>query len=465
MLIASICQKVISLTYFTILARQIGPTNIGIYTSALAMTTIFVIFVDLGFTNVFIRESSRDKVGMQKLLSSVLGTKLVCGTASYTAMFITLKALNFEPEFTLMVSLSGITMLFDSFNLTVYGALRAQNNLRYEAFSLLASQFLSLVIGLTAVFLHLPLYFLILAFTIPSLLNSLYSTLILRRKYGLRVRPIFEWPAIKKIVLMSLPFALAAIFGRIYSYVDVVMLKKIAGNVAAGIYSTPSKITFAFQFIPMALIASLYPRFSQYFATDKNKLHRTFLDSLRYLLIIAIPISVGIAILSRDIIILFFTAKYSPSILPLRILIISLVFSFVSFPIGAFLNACNKQNIQTGITAVILFFNFTLNLILIPKFSAVGAAISALAGNILLAALGYFFVVKFTAIRQAPVMKMIVKLLVAALVMAVFLIYSRFIGNIFARVILASAVYLAATLAMKVIAVGELKQIISLMKK
>ena len=465
MMIASVCQKVISLIYFTILARQIGPTNIGIYTSALAMTTIFVIFVDLGFTNVFIRESARDKAGMQKLLSSVLGAKLLCGAASYAAMFITLKALNFEPEFTLMVIISGITMLFDSFNLTTYGALRAQNNLRYESFSLLASQFLSMIIGLTAVFLGLPIYFLILAFTIPSSLNSLYSATILRRKYGLRVTPAFEWPELKRIAIMSLPFALAAIFGRIYSYVDVIMLKKIAGNVAAGIYSTPSKITFAFQFIPMALVASLYPRFSQYFAEDKEKLKQLFLDSLRYLLIIAIPISVGIAILSRDIILLFFTAKYAPSILPLRILIISLVFSFISFPIGSFLNAVNKQNVQTGITAVILFFNFTLNLILIPRLGAVGAAIAALSGNILLAALGYFYVVKLMAIRQKYILKLTVKLILGAITMAIVLIYSRDLNNLLARVILAGAAYLATIVSLKAITVLEIKQITSLIKK
>lgn len=465
MMIASICQKIISLAYFTIIARKIGPTNIGIYTSALAMTTIFVIFVDLGFTNVFIRESAREKKDMQKMLSSVLGAKLFCGLISYIVMFLTLKALNFEPEFTFMVCLSGITMLFDSLNLTTYGALRAENNLKYESYAIIASQFLSLVIGLISVYLGLPLYFLILAFTIPSALNAVYSATILHAKYNLSIMPSIEKKELKRIGLMSLPFAMAAVFGRIYSYVDVVMLKKIAGNAAAGIYSTPSKITFAFQFIPMALTASLYPRFSQYFTDDKEKLKKVFVDSLRYLLIIAIPISVGISLLSRDIVILFFTDKYAPSILPLKILIISLVFSFVSFPIGSLLNACNKQNIQTSITGIILAINLILNLFLIPRFSAVGASITALVCNILLAVLGYIFSAKTINLPQLQILKLFAKALICAIAMGAVLFFIDPNASIIAKIFLGATVYVLMIFATKTITLNEAKEVISLIKK
>lgn len=465
MIASSICQKIISLAYFTILARKIGPANIGLYTSALAMTTMFVIFVDLGFTNVFIRESSRDKQNMQRLLSSVLGAKAICGFASYAAMYLILKALNFEPEFTFMVCLSGITMLFDSFNLTMYGALRAEHDLKYESFAMIASQFISLVIGLVSIYLGLPLYFLVLAFTAPSALSAIYSTIILRYKYNLNISLSFTRAELKRIGLMSLPFALAAIFGRIYSYVDVIMLKKIAGNAAAGIYSTPSKITFAFQFIPMALTASLYPRFSQYFAENENKLKKVFIDSLRCLIIIAVPISVGISLLSRDIIMMFFTEKYAQSILPLRILIFSLVFSFASFPIGSFLNACNKQNIQTAIAGFILLLNLIMNIFLIPRFSAAGAAVSALACNITLAFLGYMYIVKKIGVGQGNMSFLLLKIIICSLFMALVMTLSKVFGNLFISILLGALAYVSSVFILKAATLREVKEIVGLIKK
>ncbi len=59
MLVASIGQKIISLVYFALIARLLGPEQTGLYTSVLATSTIAVVFVDLGLTNVFIRDTAR----------------------------------------------------------------------------------------------------------------------------------------------------------------------------------------------------------------------------------------------------------------------------------------------------------------------------------------------------------------------------------------------------------------------
>ena len=67
------------------------------------------------------------------------------------------------------------------------------------------------------------------------------------------------------MIAFALPFALAGIFTKVYSYIDTVLLSSFLGSKAVGYYSIPSKITFAFQFIPMAFSAALFPAMSKFF--------------------------------------------------------------------------------------------------------------------------------------------------------------------------------------------------------
>ena len=52
---AFIVQKILSLVYFTYLARQMGDANLGSYTAAIAFVSIFSIFADFGLGPVLIR--------------------------------------------------------------------------------------------------------------------------------------------------------------------------------------------------------------------------------------------------------------------------------------------------------------------------------------------------------------------------------------------------------------------------
>lgn len=414
---ASVLQKIISFVYFTIIARSIGVEGTGKYFLALSFTTIFVVLVDLGMTNVLVREASRVREHVQKYLSTVLAVKLVLGVLAYVAVFVVSSFLYEDSELRNMIWLSGVTMLFDSFNLTVYGVLRALGDLRFESISITVSQFLSLLFGGVFLFFHLPLIFLILAFTIPSACNAVYATFTIYKRFDFAPYPKFDPKTFRFLWGIAIPFALAAIFARVYGYIDSLLLKQMVGSEAVGYYSTPYKITFAFQFIPLALTAALYPRLSEYFFHAKEKFVTVLHDSIKYLLVVAMPISVGIAVLARPIILLLFKEEFLPSVLPLQILIVSLVFSFLSFPLGAALNASDRQKTQTTIVGIVMVVNIIMNLLLIPLIGVSGAAVSALVGNFLLTFFGYIFVAQSIELNHKMFLGTFLKVLVSGMLM------------------------------------------------
>ncbi len=428
MTMASVGQKVISFVYFTIVARSLGVEGTGKYFFALSFTTIFVVFVDFGLTNVLVRETSRFPDRLRTYLGNALFIKIFFGFCTYVAMVGTIHVLKYPIDVRHLVYLSGFTMLFDSLHLTLYGVMRSLGDLTYEAISITASQLLTLVLGSVFLFFKLPLIFLILAFTISSAVNVGFIAFVLKRRYRLRLLPTYDRATIMHMLAIALPFAIAAIFARVYSYSDSILLSKLAGDRALGLYSIPHKITYAFQFVPSALIAAVYPRFSEYFASDRERLAHVFEICLKYLFIIVAPLTVGISIVAQEIILFLYGAAYLPSVLPLQILIVSLLFSYMSFPVGALLNACDRQKTQTTIVGIVMIVNIAMNLLLIPRFGVVGAAVAACVGNILLTMSGLWIARHIVFFPLKKLSGMIFRIALAAMTMGMaVLIASKYI--------------------------------------
>ena len=465
MITASIGQKLVAFVYFTLIARQLGAEGVGIYFFALSFTTIFVVFVDLGLNSVLIRESSKYKENIQTYFSNVLFAKFVLGILAYIGVVITINAMGYDIDVKALVYISGITMLFDSLHLSIYGVLRALGNLKYEAIGIVMSQTLTFVIGGFFLYNGFPLIYLMYAFLIPSMINVLFASTLLYKKYKISLRPKYDRKIFIRLAQIAVPFAIAAIFARVYSYADSIILSKLAGNEAVGWYSIPYKITYAFQFIPLAFVAALYPRFSEYFVNDKKKLAELFDKSLRYLLIVVFPISVGIAVLAKDIVLYLYTPEFVNSILPLQILVGGLVFSFIGFPIGAFLNACDKQKTQTSIVGFAMVINITLNLLLIPNFGVVGAAISALVGNFLLTILGYAVVPQIIKLKHSKVLQMFGKSVLSAGVMGVCVWWTNLYVNFFVSIAVGVVVYFILVLATRILTLGQFYEAYLLFRK
>jgi O-antigen/teichoic acid export membrane protein len=388
---ASIMQKVISFVYFTFVARLIGVENTGVYFFAITFTTIFTVVADFGMGPVLTREAARYPDSSERYLNTVFWSKIFFGVGAYLLVIFFINILDYPATTKLLVYLSGITMFFDNLHAVFYSIFRARKNLIYESIGIVGSQGLTLIIGSIALFNHWPLYWLILAYTIPAFLNFVFSSLALKKVYGFRYGWNFDSGIFKLFLGFAFPFALAGIISRLYSYSDSLIMSKMLGPQELGWWSVPYKITFAFQFIPVALSASIYPVMSSLFLDQKEKIGELFLKSWRYLFTIVFPLSFGLIALASPIIIKLYKPQFAPAIPVLRILLISLIFGYLGFITSATLNATNRQKIQTSLLALALVINIIFNLILLPKIGIIGAAFSALFSNVVLCVGGFWF--------------------------------------------------------------------------
>ncbi len=456
---ALVFQKMLTFLYYIFLARLIGPADVGKFVFAMSFTTMFTILVDLGLSQVLTREIAREKEKTGKYLANVLSIKVIFSVLAAALVVILINLLNYPPLTKQMVYLATIVMVVDSFQLVFYAVFRGFQNLKYESIGMSSGQILIFATGLIGLKLGAPLHILVIAVLIGSLFQFLWSLILIGKKLKIKIGFSLEKSVLKYLLAIATPFAFYGVFVKIYSYLDTVLLSKLAGDAYVGWYGIAYKATFALQFIPAAFAAAIFPAMSAYFVADKEKLARVFERSMFYLMVIAIPVSIGLATLADRIIPQLYGQNFTGSVLPLQILISGLLFIFLNYPVGNLLNACNRQKTNTVIMGITTAVSVILNIILIPKYQAVGAAITSLSSGALLFFLGLHFVGQVTKYNAKFLISSFIKTIIAAGLMGTLIIYLKPTLHWLVLIVLGGLCYFVLMLLLKGLKIKDITSI------
>ncbi|HCJ52179.1 MAG: hypothetical protein A2898_04190 [Candidatus Kerfeldbacteria bacterium RIFCSPLOWO2_01_FULL_48_11] len=419
--VAFVIQKAISLLYFVFIARRIGPVNLGLYDPLKSLIPIALILIDFSLSAVLTREIARRPDKIKEYVSNVLGIKVIFGFfVLLIAGLITIFG-PFSTETRTLLYFVGMIVVLDTFTLTFFAVFRGLQNLRYESLAIIINQLLTISAGGAALLKGYGLQGLFTATLIGSFFNFVFSLWVIKKKVHFFPLPTWDPRIITVFLKIAVPFALAAMLVKVFTYTDRYMILALAGKQYVGWYVTAHKLTFALEFIPSAFAASVYPAMSTFFVSSHEQLKRTFEKTMYYLMIIAVPLAVAIFTLADRLIPQLYTSTYSAAIVPLRIMIIGLICVFMNFPVGALLNACNMQKQNTINMAIIVACNIVLNSILIPRFTFIGAAVSTLISTTLLFFLGLRWAKKIIRFDGKYLLVTLGKSFTAAVVMAVFI--------------------------------------------
>ncbi len=458
---AFIGQKILAFAYFIVVARHAGVEGTGRYFLALTFTTMFSIFVDLGLSNIVVRETAKFPEKAQPILSTVLGLKAGLAVLTVAATLIMARLLNYPPETRFMITLASAVMVLDSIHLVFYAAMRGFQNLRYEAIGVVSGQAVTISAGLLFIFLGLPLYWLIIALFLGSSWNVIWSASVLRRRFGIRPALELDRDLLKFLWAVTVPFALAGVFSRIYSYIDSVMLSRLGTESQVGLYGVAYKLTFAFQFLPMAFAAAIYPAMSEFYVKDRQQLSRIFASALKYLGLAAVPVSFGICVLAAPIIRLVYGPAFAGAVMPLQIVILSLIPAYLYWPAGSLLNACDRQAQNTAVMALTMTSNILLNAVFIPLFGASGAAAAALICNTILFGGALWVSRQVTPHDWRAVFLPLARIFAAGLIMVVPLVILRERIHVVPLILLGGAVYVAALYPLGALSVAETRRLVA----
>jgi O-antigen/teichoic acid export membrane protein len=407
-----------------------------------AYLAFFNIITDLGLQTILVREMARDHAIAPKLIGNACIIRLILTVIAVGSSLLVITLMSYPVDTTTYVYIASLTVLFISFSdfySTIFSAnLRMEYNITAKlTFKVLSAGLILWIIFANGTLMQVMIA-LVFSEAVKTLLNYSFS-----RKF---VRPQFEidfrlW---KYLFREALPLALTSVIWVIHSSIAVIMLSIMMGDAEIGLYSAAYKLSEPFSLIPYALVVSLFPIMSASLKISKEKV-KSYKLGFKYLLIIMLPIAIGVSILADKIILLIYGVEFTGSALALKILIWGLVFTSGNTIFGNLLTSMGRQKLGTYITALSAFGNVTLNFILIPLMSYVGASIASTMTALLTFMLGFYFVSK--NLQLLPLHKISIKPALGSLIMSTFLLFYN--TNIILLILCAAVIYLLSLLFLK----------------
>ncbi|OGL87215.1 hypothetical protein A3I40_03585 [Candidatus Uhrbacteria bacterium RIFCSPLOWO2_02_FULL_48_12] len=457
--VALVVQKILSFFFFLFIAKTLGNGGTGEYVAAFSLSSIFGVFADFGLGPVLIRELAHDESKSVIYLGNIIAIKLWLSVIAFGALVGTVYAVRLlgggHPPLALII-VAGAVMIVDSFALTGTSVFRGRQNLWFESIVVILNKVLILGLGLVALYLWPSALNVALTILAGSIVSFFALTYFLNRELHLSWRPRLNKIVILELKKLALPFALANIFAAVYAYSDSVLLSFLKGSQAVGIYSVAAKTMNAFQFIPMAFMAAVFPAMSYYHRHAPERLRDIFEQSFRYLLLISAPLAIGLFVLA-DQFVAQLGADYWPAALAVRILVPSLVFVFLSFPLGALLNAANRQHWQTAVIGLSMIINIGLNIWLIPALSYIGASWSWFITNAAVLLIGLWLARLVVAYRIWPLVKSLGRVLVSVAVMGWATLAMTAFMPLLLVVLLSGIIYTAGLFALRELSLADVQ--------
>jgi O-antigen/teichoic acid export membrane protein len=194
----------------------------------------------------------------------------------------------------------------------------------------------------------------------------------------------------------------------------------------------------------------MFPIFSRQFVEAREEFRQSVNFTIKVVAILGIGVAAGSILLAPQIIHFVFGREYENSVSVLRIIGIGIPLVFLRDILSYGLTAAERIRTLIWVNVATLVLNVVLNVILIPLYAHVGAALSSVASLSFSLALNYHYLEG--QIKGIEMMRNWVKPLVAAGIMAIFLLFFDKLNggvNLFILIVLGGGVYLGCTFLMQ----------------
>lgn len=400
LLVAQAASYLLAFFYMMYTARYLGAAGFGILSFALAFTGIFAVFGDLGLNTLTVREVAQNKSLTSKYLANVSLMKIILVAITFGLIALIINLMGYPEKTIKVVYLVALSVIFNAFAGMFYSIFQAHKRMEYQAIG----QILSAASMLAGVILAIKFGFSIVGFAslyvIASIIVLGYSFAVMKLKFSnpasASVTRVIEsdWSFWKQSIKEAWPMGVMAVCTIIRFRIDTVMLSLMKGDVAVGLYNAAYRLLGVSMVVSATFMASMFPVMSQYYKTSMNSFNIAYEKSFKYLLALVLPIALVVTLLARPIINLVFGSEFTGSVQALQILIWAATAMYIGTVTGTAFVAANKQMLAMKLTIVSVALNIILNLIVIPKYSYIGASATTVATEVFGLFLGIFFLSK-----------------------------------------------------------------------
>lgn len=357
-------------------ARYLGPEQFGLLNFATAFTGLFGAIAALGLQGIVVRDLVRDPESAHLTLGTAAVMQLVGGLVAYLLILGVIAYL--RPDDTLargIVAILGAMMLLKASDIAVFW-FESQVQSKYTVWAQNAAFLVFAAIKVVLILQQASLVAFVWTMLAEATLVALVLLVVMSQRGPAFNRLRVSAERGKTLLKDSWPLILSAIAVTVYMKIDQIMLGQMIGDEAVGIFSAATRISEVWYFIPMAIVASVFPALLEAKKRSEAQYYARLQRLYDLMVVISVAVALPMTFLATPIIVLLFGDAYHGAGTVLAIHIWASVFVFLGVASSNWFLAENRQvlSLQRSVTGAIA--NIALNLWLIPPYGVVGAAIA-----------------------------------------------------------------------------------------
>lgn len=373
-----------------VVQNVVGTEQYGFYYAIFNFSFLLNILLDLGITNFNLKNISQNNHLLSKHFASIVMLRLLLALIFTVVTLIGGLVIGYTGDMMKMLIAVIFNQILLSFIMYLRSNLAGLHLFKTDSLISVLDRLIMIVICGFLLMTYaesgtFKIQWFVYAQTAAYLLTAAVTLAIVIDKAKVR-RFNWRWPFFLMILKKSFPYAILVLLMTSYNRIDSVMLERIlpfrVGANEAGIYASAYRLLEASNMIAVLFAGLLLPIFSRMIKLKQNVEEMVKL-SVSLLVIPALVVSICCYFYSYDLMDLLYSGNHiEESSAVFKILMTCFIPISASYIFGTLLTAngnLRQLNLMAGTGMVI---NIVMNLILIPKYSAVGAAISSITTQI-----------------------------------------------------------------------------------
>jgi O-antigen/teichoic acid export membrane protein len=385
--IGRIIGRSIAVVTTIMLSRGLGADILGFYVLGLGILNITTIFSRLGLTTGSLRFISmyHGKGDEEKIKGIIFQSlSLSFGVGLVLALIIFLSADFISWTFFKNSELVPVIKLF-SLSIPFFSALRVAavvpRGFKIMKYSVYTDNFFSPLFNLLLVLvfltggltLEMAVYAKVISIVLGTFLAIYYISKVFPELLNRNVRPSFN---ISTLLKSSIPLMGVNVLQFLITWVDVLMIGYFLLPYDVGIYRSAAQVTLILTFIRIAFNAILAPLVADlYYKKDMAGLDHIFKITTKWVFYLTIPLFI-ILLFSGVEILTLFGEEFTTGVNVLIVLAFARLIQNLTGGLGFALIMSGREKLEFINTFLISGSNIIFNLILIPRYGIIGAAIA-----------------------------------------------------------------------------------------
>lgn len=366
--------KVLAFLFNVYIVRRLGAVHFGRYSTVVAYVAIFAIFTDWGLSPFAIREMAKDRAKTAWLLPNIIAIRVIFSSMIMIIAPLSALWLGKDRDLVLGIFIASAGLILYAFQGPLDSALTARERLDFTSILTLINQLVFWGLGVLLLLQGMGFIGLIVASLAGvAVVAVLSGWKLLQLDVGQLVLSARAWP---RLFVTALPFGISGISYAIMDRFDTVLMSFVLTDAAVGWYNVPWTLINMMLLIAQSIAIAMYPSMVRSYNENPESLSRVVWQSIKYLLIVCLPIVVGGMVLAHRIIITLYKEAFVESVFVLQVMLWALPSLFLLELLGRIANTLGLERPAARINVLNAVFTIVLNLILMPMFGIRGAALA-----------------------------------------------------------------------------------------